>query len=155
MTPSTEDREILNQVVSVISHLETNLHEAIRLAGPSAKRKPKWVLLARNTTGLLLTGYLLGFFLLIQQSRKKSVKLGGLESVRIHFLPILEEIGKCQNWKVSELESVRIGKCQNWLALSDSDTFQFWHFPILTLSNFEEKCILTLSNSDTFQSLSN
>ena len=24
------------------------------------------------------------------------------------------ETGKCQNWKVSELESVRIGKCQNW-----------------------------------------
>ena len=36
-----------------------------------------------------------------------------LESVRIHFLPILDEIGKCQNWKVSELESVRIGICQN------------------------------------------
>ena len=36
-----------------------------------------------------------------------------LESVRIHFLPILEEIGKGQNRKVSELESVRIGKCQN------------------------------------------
>ena len=61
------------------------------------------------------------------------------------------------------------------LTLSNSDTFQFWHFlilkknafwhfpilkknafwhfPILTLSNFEEKCILTLSNSDTSQSL--
>ena len=47
---------------------------------------------------------------------------GGLESVRIQFLPILEESGKCQNpifahfgsnWKVSESESVRIGKCQN------------------------------------------
>ena len=37
-----------------------------------------------------------------------------LESVRIQILPILEEIGKCQNWKVSELEIVRIGKCQNW-----------------------------------------
>ena len=37
-----------------------------------------------------------------------------LESVRIQFLPILEEIRKCENWKVSELESVRIGKCQNW-----------------------------------------
>ena len=37
-----------------------------------------------------------------------------LESVRIQFLPILKEIGKCQNRKVSELESVRIGKCQNW-----------------------------------------
>ena len=45
-----------------------------------------------------------------------------LESVRIQFLPILEEIGKCQNWNVSEsnfcpfwkkLESVRIGMCQN------------------------------------------
>ena len=31
-----------------------------------------------------------------------------LESVRIHFLPILEEIGKCQNWNVSQSESVRI-----------------------------------------------
>ena len=37
-----------------------------------------------------------------------------LESVRIQFLPILEEIGKCQNREVSESESVRIGKCQNW-----------------------------------------
>ena len=37
-----------------------------------------------------------------------------LESVRIQFLLILEEIGMCQNWKVSESESVRIGKCQNW-----------------------------------------
>ena len=35
-------------------------------------------------------------------------KVSELESVRIHFLPILEEIGKCQNRKVSELESVRI-----------------------------------------------
>ena len=55
-------------------------------------------------------------------------KVSELESVRIQFLPILEEIGKCQNRKVSELEcqnrigselervrigSVRIGKCQN------------------------------------------
>ena len=31
-------------------------------------------------------------------------KVSELERVRI---------GKCQNWKVSELESVRIGKCQN------------------------------------------
>ena len=37
-----------------------------------------------------------------------------LESVRTHFLPILDEIGKCQNWKVSESECVRIGKCQNF-----------------------------------------
>ena len=47
------------------------------------------------------------------------------------------------------------------LTLSDSDTFQFWHFrfwhfPILTLSNsdtfqFWHFPILTLSNSDTFQ----
>ena len=44
-------------------------------------------------------------------------KVSELESVRIHFLPILEEIGKCQNWKVSELESVRIGKCQNFQIL--------------------------------------
>ena len=41
-------------------------------------------------------------------------KVPELESVRIQFLPVLEEIGKCQNWKVSELESVRIGKCHNW-----------------------------------------
>ena len=27
-------------------------------------------------------------------------KVSELESVRIHVLPILEEIGKCQNWKV-------------------------------------------------------
>ena len=54
-------------------------------------------------------------------SELESVRIGkcqnwnvsNLESVRILFLPILEEIGKCQNWKVSELESVRIGKCQN------------------------------------------
>ena len=131
-------------------------------------------------------------------------------------------IGKCQNWKVSEsifarfgrnwkmseVESVRIGKCQNWkvselesvkffwslkipykwakLCLSsilsvwhvpievsndmvctimvtqasffptfkeseNSNTFQFWHFPILTLSNsdafqFWHFPILTLSS---------
>ena len=41
-------------------------------------------------------------------------KVPELESVRIQFLPILEEIGKCQNWKVSESESDRIGICQNW-----------------------------------------
>ena len=44
------------------------------------------------------------------------------------------------------------------LTLSDSDTFQFWHFPILTLSNsdtfrFWNFPILTLSDSDTFQFL--
>ena len=38
----------------------------------------------------------------------------------------------------------------------NSDTFQFWHFPILTLSNsdtfqFWHVPILTLSNSDTFR----
>ena len=55
-------------------------------------------------------------------------KIMGLESVRITFLPILEEIGKCQNqkvsefifiqnWKVSELESVRIWNCQNFQIL--------------------------------------
>ena len=38
----------------------------------------------------------------------------------------------------------------------NSDTFQFWHFPILTLSGsdtfqFWHFLILTLSNSDTFQ----
>ena len=42
-------------------------------------------------------------------------KVPELESVRIHFLPILSKIGKCQNWKVSE--SAWIGKCQNWKVL--------------------------------------
>ena len=42
------------------------------------------------------------------------------------------------------------------LTLSNSDTFQFWHFPILTLSNsdtfqFWHFPIMTLSNYDTFQ----
>ena len=37
------------------------------------------------------------------------LSMGGLESVRIQFLLIFG-----RNWKVSELESVRIGKCQNW-----------------------------------------
>ena len=48
-------------------------------------------------------------------------KVSELESVRIQFLPISEEIGKCQNRKVSELESVRIGKCQNW-KVSESES---------------------------------
>ena len=43
-------------------------------------------------------------------------KVSELESVRMHFSSKLESvrIGKCQNWKVSELESVIIGKCHNW-----------------------------------------
>ena len=32
----------------------------------------------------------------------QNLKVSELESVRNHFLSILEEIGKCQNWKVSE-----------------------------------------------------
>ena len=53
-----------------------------------------------------------------------------LESVRIQFLPVLEEIGNCQNWKVSEspfcpfwkkLESVRNGEFQNW-KVSESES---------------------------------
>ena len=41
---------------------------------------------------------------------------GELESVRIGKCQnaFFFKIGKCQNRKVSELESVRIGKCQNW-----------------------------------------
>ena len=37
-------------------------------------------------------------------------KVSELESVRMHFSSKLGSvrIGKCQNWKVSELESVRI-----------------------------------------------
>ena len=42
---------------------------------------------------------------------ERNFKVSELENVRI---------GKCQNLKVSELESVRIGK-----KLSNSDTFQF------------------------------
>ena len=86
-------------------------------------------------------------------------KVSELESVRIHFYAKLESvrIGKCQNWKVSELlkigkcqnpsslESVIIGKCQKLLGLESvrigkcpiqggSDTFQFWPISILTLS---------------------
>ena len=38
-------------------------------------------------------------------------KVSELESVRI---------GQCQNWKVSELENVRIGKCQKYLEFKDS-----------------------------------
>ena len=38
-------------------------------------------------------------------------KVSELESVRIR---------KCQNWKVSESESVRIGKCQIFLEFKDS-----------------------------------
>ena len=59
-----------------------------------------------------------------------------LESVRIHFLAILEEIGKCQNWKVSESESVRIGKCQNW-KVSESESVRIGkcqNFQILEIS---------------------
>ena len=36
-----------------------------------------------------------------------------VKSVRIQFLPFMEEIGKCQNWKMSELISVRIRNCWN------------------------------------------
>ena len=39
--------------------------------------------------------------------------LSELEFVRIHFLPLFEEIEICQNWNLSELEFVRIGICQN------------------------------------------
>ena len=44
-------------------------------------------------------------------------KVSESESVRIAAnwkAPEFIKFGKCQNWKVSELESVRIGKCQNW-----------------------------------------
>ena len=42
------------------------------------------------------------------------------------------------------------------LTLSNSDTLQFWHFPIMTLSNYDtfqfwHFPIMTLSDSDTFQ----
>ena len=38
------------------------------------------------------------------------VLLGG-NSINYHYL--IRSIGKCQKWKVSELESVRVGKCLN------------------------------------------
>ena len=92
-----------------------------------------------------------------------------LESVRIQFLPILEEIRKCQNWKVSELEIVRIFILYKYVAndawvtiviqigdhgiylncylgniclfyMESLNSKKFWPFPILTLSD-----------SDTFQ----
>ena len=39
-------------------------------------------------------------------------------------------IGKCQNWKVSELESVIIGNCQNWKVseLESVRIFRFFKF---------------------------
>ena len=54
-------------------------------------------------------------FLMITSKMMRDWKVSELESVRMHFSSKLESvrIGKCQNWKVSELESVRIGKCQN------------------------------------------
>ena len=51
--------------------------------------------------------------------------LSELECVRIRSLPLFEEIGNCQNWKVSELENVRVGKCQNW-KLSESESVRIW-----------------------------
>ena len=70
-----------------------------------------------------------------------------LESVRIQFSPILKEIGKCQNWKVSEsesvinpvfahfgrnwkvseLESVRIRNCRNWKVPEFADSLYKGH----------------------------
>ena len=47
----------------------------------------------------------------------------GRMSINEHLVSFLQQlvsvqtkwgIGKCQNWKVSELESARIGKRQNW-----------------------------------------
>ena len=54
-------------------------------------------------------------------------KVSELESVRIQFLPILEETGKCQNRKVSELESARIGECQNW-KVSELESVRIFRF---------------------------
>ena len=45
-------------------------------------------------------------------------KVSEFESVRMHFF--FFKIGKCQNGKVSEWESVGIGKCQNYLEFKDS-----------------------------------
>ena len=56
--------------------------------------------------------------------------LSELEFVRIRSLPLFEGIGNCQNWKMSELEIVRIGNCQN-RKLSESEIVrigisQYW-----------------------------
>ena len=59
------------------------------------------------------------------------LKVSELESVRIHFLPTLSKIGKCQGRKVAKSESVRNGKYQNWRV---SETAQFGKW---TFSNFQ------------------
>ena len=83
-------------------------------------------------------------------SELESIRIGGgLESVRIQFLPILEETGKCQNWKVSESESVRIGKCWYRGSYSTSGEFitrigqrkpttgEFVHYPLYWASRLD------------------
>ena len=61
--------------------------------------------------------------------RLRDWKVSELESVRMLFSSKLESvrIGKCQNWKVSELESVRIGKCQNW-KVSELESVRIFRF---------------------------
>ena len=67
-----------------------------------------------------------------------------LEFVIICFLPLFEEIGNCQNHKLSELEIVRVRNCQN-RHLSVLETIRIGiltitisdKIPILTNSNFE------------------
>ena len=68
----------------------------------------------------------MGYRTKIRDSNAKIEKQKGLNPNQYKtniFLPVFRGIGKCQNWKVSELEcqnwkvleleSVRIGKCQN------------------------------------------
>ena len=57
------------------------------------------------------------------EQKVRDWKVSELESVRMQFSSKLESvrIGKCQIQKVSELESVGIGKCQNW-KVSESES---------------------------------
>ena len=77
-------------------------------------------------------------FVIWRQDNPRDWKVSELESVRIHFLCQIGKwqnqkvselesviIGKCQNWKVSELESVRIGKCQIW-KVSELGRVKIW-----------------------------
>ena len=68
-----------------------------------------------------------------------------------HFpIPTLSNSDTFQLWHFLILTLSNYDTFKFWhfpiLTPFDSDTFWFWHFPIPTLSNVEEKCILTLSS---------
>ena len=47
--------------------------------------------------------------------QEKTIMTAPYTDVNWHFVVWRCSIGKCQNWIVSELDSVRIEKCQNWI----------------------------------------